>query len=410
MDKQNSQNRNNHFWKSFFGGALGSVITLIVAAVLIFSSAGNIPVAYMQEDNTPSEDSAQTLVDFESAIIGAVEKTSDAVVSVSNYQYVSSPESIFSYYSGIDLNNTEETLSLVGQGSGVVYKIEGDQAYIVTNNHVIEDAEEVSVIMANGEVIQAQIIGADAISDLAVLQIPADQVTTVIEFADSDAVQVGSLAIAIGSPLGSEFSSSVTQGIVSGVDRVVPVDVDDDGNADYDMSLLQTDAAINPGNSGGALVNKNGQLIGINSSKLSSTQIEGMGFAIPSNEVVNIIGLLEADGEVIRPSLGVSTYNLNEIALRSRVEVLGLDENTVDGVVVNQVLPDSSADKGGVEQYDVIVGMNDQPVTNLSDLRKELYRYNIGDTVTLNIIRNGENMQLELVLEATSSTPTTNQN
>lgn len=400
MDKHENSNRNNHFWKSFFSGALGSVVTLLVVALLVF----NIPVVQMQGEDGATEEASQTLVDFESAIIGAVEKTSDAVVSVSNYQYVPSQETIFSYYSGIELGEPEDNLTLVGQGSGVVYKIDGDSAYVVTNNHVIDGAQEVSIIMADGEVVQAEIIGADEISDLAVLRVSAEHITTVVEFADSDAIQVGSLAIAIGSPLGSEFSSSVTQGIVSGLERIVPVDADGDGNTDYDMNLLQTDAAINPGNSGGALVNKDGQLIGINSSKLSSTQIEGMGFAIPSNDVASIIEQLEANGEVIRPVLGVATYNLNEIALSSRVDVLKLEEDMVDGVVVNQVIPNSSAEKGGVERYDVIVGMNDAAITNLSDLRKELYKYSIGETVTLEVIREGETMQLELVLEAGNNT------
>ncbi|MGX7099005.1 S1C family serine protease [Globicatella sanguinis] len=409
----NSNKKDNPFWKSVFGGILGSAIIIGMVFLLalngLFQSSETMK-AYSQESDTNS----QTLTDFESAIMGAVEKTGDAVVSVNNLQsqhmnQIGNYGFGYGYSSNsqgtVDLQDPEQSLELYGTGSGVVYKIEGDTAYIVTNNHVVDGADKLQIITAEGETVDAELVGTDVFTDLAVLKVSSEKLKTAITFADSDQLKVGSLAIAIGSPLGSEFSSSVTQGIVSGTDRVVPFDMNDDGEDDWEMNLIQTDAAINPGNSGGALINKNGELIGINSSKLSSTEIEGMGFAIPSNDVQNVISQLEENGKVTRPVLGVSyLIPVNQLSARSKTEVLGLAEDAEEGVVVSEVVSGTAADKAGMEKYDVITEFDGVAINGMMDLRKELYKHQAGDQVELTIIRRGETQKLTITLEVDETT------
>ena len=409
----NSNKKDNPFWKSVFGGILGSAIIIGMVFLLSFNGlfqSSETMKAYSQE----SDDNSQTLTDFESAIMGAVEKTGDAVVSVNNLQsqhmnQIGNYGFGYGYSSNsqgtVDLQDPEQSLVLSGTGSGVVYKIEGDTAYIVTNNHVIDRADKLQIITAEGDTVDAELVGSDVFTDLAVLKVSSGKLKTAITFADSDQLKVGSLAIAIGSPLGSKFSSSVTQGIVSGTDRVVPFDMNNDGEDDWEMNLIQTDAAINPGNSGGALINKNGELIGINSSKLSSTEIEGMDFAIPSNDVQNVISQLEANGKVTRPVLGVSyLIPVNQLSTRSKTEVLGLSEDAEEGVVVSEVVPGTAADKAGMEKYDVITEFDGVAINGMMELRKELYKHQPGEKVELTIIRRGETQKLTITLEVDEAT------
>lgn len=397
---QQTETPSSSFWRSVFGGIMGTVLVLSLVGVLGFGLlSDDQPTAYSQED----------LIEFESTITQTVQDTQEAVVSVGNYQSVqTNPFGQRGYVEGqgLQLEDIQQEPILVGTGSGVIYKVDGEIAYVVTNNHVIDGHDSLEVTLNDGTQIEATEVGSDALSDLAVLQISSESVTDVIEFANSDEIQVGSIAIAIGSPLDSAtFASTVTQGIVSGLNRSLPIDTDSDGAEDWEMTLLQTDAAINPGNSGGALVNSSGQLIGINSSKIATSTVEGMGFAIPSNNVTQIIEQLEANGEVIRPVLGTTTVNLNYFALETRVQDLGLAEDMTDGAVVIDVAANSSAEAAGIEQFDVITAINDEPVTDGQVLRQLLYEYQVSDTITLTIIRGGEEQQIDVTLEAS---PTTN--
>lgn len=397
---QQTETQSLSFWRSVFGGIMGTVLVLSLVSVLGFGLlSDDQPTAYSQED----------LIEFESTITQTVQDTQEAVVSVGNYQSVqTSPFGQRGYVEGqgLQLEDIQQEPILVGTGSGVIYKVDGEIAYVVTNNHVIDGHDSLEVTLNDGTQIEATEVGSDALSDLAVLQISSESVTDVIEFANSDEIQVGSIAIAIGSPLDSAtFASTVTQGIVSGLNRSLPIDTDGDGAEDWEMTLLQTDAAINPGNSGGALVNSSGQLIGINSSKIATSTVEGMGFAIPSNDVTQIIEQLEANGEVIRPVLGTTTVNLNYFALETRVQDLGLAEDMTDGAVVIDVAANSSAEAAGIEQFDVITAINDEPVTDGQVLRQLLYEHQVGDTITLTLIRGGEEQQVDVTLEAS---PTTN--
>ena len=403
--QENQKNQTSLFWKGIFGGVLCSVLVLFF--ILTLGIDLDIYKASRQVG------ARQDLSDFESVIVDTAAKTSGAVVSVENYQSFQGNGmfygSIFGSDGGINLEEFDTEPQLAGTGSGVVYKIDGDTAYIVTNNHVVENSDSLEVQMSDGRKTEAELIGTDALSDLAVLAIPADYADTVLEFADSDDVQVGSLAIAIGSPVGSEFASSVTQGIISGLNRKVEVDTNGDQKPDWDMTLIQTDAAINPGNSGGALVNSKGQLVGINSSKLASATIEGMGFAIPSNDVKDITQQLESTGSVERPALGIQMYDLSNISINSRVNILKLEEDQVDGVVIMKVQRGSSADKAGLQEYDVITMINDQEITDAMSLKKALYQYNVGDTVQITIVRDGQEETIDVALTDSIPTPSSQQ-
>ena len=358
------------------------------------NDAGN-----QQDTVTITEDKDGTKTDLtvevSSGITEAVQVVDEAVVSVLNMQAGSDLGSygyLFDFYDVPAPESSEEQgeLEEAGSGSGVVYKTEGGDAYVVTNNHVVEGSDAVEVMFINGEKVPAEIVGSDVWTDLSVLKISAEHVSKVAEFGDSDSLVVGEPAIAIGSPLGTEFASSVTSGIISGKGRSVPVDTNADGIPDWNSTAIQTDAAINPGNSGGALVNIQGQLIGINSMKISTSTVEGMGFAIPSNDVKEIVAQLEENGEVIRPYLGIQYQPLSFISEADKQNILQLPESVTEGVVLTSVVPGSPAEEAGLETYDVIVSYNGEPVTDEVNLRQHIYSTEVNATVEITFYRGQE--------------------
>lgn len=328
----------------------------------------------------------------------AVEKVQDAVVSVINYQTQSS-NSLSSIFGNIE---SSDELAVAGEGSGVIYKKDGDTAYIVTNNHVISGAEKIDILLASGEKLSGELVGADTYSDIAVIKIAADKVTTIAEFANSDTIKVGETAIAIGSPLGSVYANTVTQGIISSLSRTVTSQTED--GQTISTNAIQTDTAINPGNSGGPLINIQGQVIGINSSKITSSSVsssgvavEGMGFAIPSNDTVQIINQLETNGKVTRPALGVQMVNLTDLST-SQLEKAGLaNTDLTSGVLIVSTQSGLPAD-GKFEPYDVIIEIDGETIENKSDLQSELYKHQIGDTITVTYYRNNKKMTVDIKL------------
>lgn len=364
---------------------LVGVATLTLAGCQTASNEGT-------ESTSPTQneaDTTQVRVEVTSDITEAVEKVEGAVVSVINMQQQNT-EGFNGLFGTTESAQEDDQLQTAGEGSGVIYKTDGDSSYVVTNNHVIEGSDAIEVLMKDGTKVEAELVGADSWTDLAVLKISSENVTTVAEFGDSDLLNVGEPAIAIGSPLGTNYASSVTSGIISAKNRSVPADIDGDGAADWEMTAIQTDAAINPGNSGGALVNIAGQVIGINSMKISSDTVEGMGFAIPSNDVVEIIAELEANGEVVRPVLGISLLDLSQISEQQQSAVLELPDDVNSGVVVAQVEAGSAAEQGGLEQYDVIVGFNGEEITDTIELRQAIYSTDVGQEVEIEVYRGGE--------------------
>lgn len=382
------------------------VVGSLTGGALILSGVAlqNVVTPTASQNQTNTVQAQGTASEFEETIMKAVEKAKDSVVSIQNYQKESQQNNLYGYGTGgenqVDLEDPSASQKLAGEGSGVIYKIDGDSAYLVTNNHVVENADSLKVKLADGTTEDGELVGRDAVSDLAVVKISSKNVKSAIKFADSDATKVGSIAIAIGSPLGSKFSNSVTQGIISGQSRIVPMDLNKDGQADIETTLIQTSAAINPGNSGGALLNKDGDLVGINSSKFSNVDVEGMGFAIPSKEVQRVIAQLEKDGKVTRPFIGISQNDLANITSRSKSEILKLKSDQTDGVVVTDTVKGSPAETAGLKKYDVITKIGDKEIKNILELRRELYAYNVGDKVELTVLREGKETKVQVTLGA----------
>ena len=382
------------------------VVGSLTGGALILSGLAlqNVVTPTASQNQTNTVQAQGTASEFEETIMKAVEKAKDSVVSIQNYQKESQQNNLYGYGTGgenqVDLEDPSASQKLAGEGSGVIYKIDGDTAYLVTNNHVVENADSLKVKLADGTTEDGELVGRDVVSDLAVVKISSKNVKSAIKFADSDATKVGSIAIAIGSPLGSKFSNSVTQGIISGQSRIVPMDLDKDGQADIETTLIQTSAAINPGNSGGALLNKDGDLVGINSSKFSNVDVEGMGFAIPSKEVQRVIAQLEKDGKVTRPFIGISQNDLANITSRSKTEILKLKSDQTDGVVVTDTVKGSPAETAGLKKYDVITKIGDKEIKNILELRRELYAYNVGDKVELTVLREGKETKIQVTLGA----------
>ena len=371
----------------FLSGALGSFVTL-----QLYQKQGS------QAANNTTNTVTQTSYKNENATTQAVNKVKDAVVSVITYS-ANRQNSVF----GNDETDTDtDSQQVASEGSGVIYKKNGKDAYLVTNTHVIKGASKVDIRLADGTKVPGEIVGSDTFSDIAVVKISSEKVTTVAEFGDSSKLNVGETAIAIGSPLGSEYANTVTQGIISSLNRNVSLK-SQDGQA-ISTKAIQTDTAINPGNSGGPLINIQGQVIGITSSKIASnggTSVEGLGFAIPSNDAQNIIKQLESDGKVTRPALGIQMVNLANIGAND-LRKLNIPSSVTSGVVVKSVQSNMPA-SGYLEKYDVITKVDDKDISSSTDLQSALYNHSIGDTIKITYYRNGKEETTTVKLDKSTS-------
>lgn len=373
----------------FLSGALGSFVTL-----QLYQKQGN------QATNNNSGTVTQTSYKNENSTTQAVNKVKDAVVSIITYSSSSSRQS--SVFNADDTNSDSDNQQIASEGSGVIYKKDDKDAYLVTNTHVINGALKVDIRLADGTKVPGEIVGSDTFSDIAVVKISSEKVTTVAEFGDSSQLSVGETAIAIGSPLGSEYANTVTQGIISSLNRNVSLK-SEDGQA-ISTKAIQTDTAINPGNSGGPLVNIQGQVIGITSSKIASnggTSVEGLGFAIPSNDAQNIIKQLESDGKVTRPALGIQMVNLSNVGA-SDLRKLNIPSGLTSGVVVRSVQNNMPAN-GHLQKYDVITKVDDKEIASSTDLQHALYNHAIGDTIKVTYYRNGKEETTSIKLDKNSS-------
>lgn len=309
-----------------------------------------------------------------------------------------------SVVSVINFKKSGNTYNESSEGSGFVYKKAEGSAFIVTNNHVIDGADKLQVITNDNKTVTAELVGKDSLTDLAVLKITDSSTISTASFGDSAKISVGQQVLAIGSPLGSQYASSVTEGIISSTKRLVQAD-DDSGQNYGGSTVIQTDAAINPGNSGGPLINLAGQVVGINSMKLSSssngTAVEGIGFAIPSDQVVDIVNKLVKDGKVTRPALGIQMINLSQVPVNEQQSTLKIPNTVNGGVVLYKVNSGSPADKAGLKKYDVIVGIDGKTVANQADLREQLYTHKVGDKTTLTYYRGTEKKTVTLKLNQT---------
>ena len=312
-------------------------------------------------------------------IADAVEKVYDAVVVVNTY-----------------ING-----EAYSSGTGFVYKTEDKTAYLLTNNHVIENADDVYVTFTDGTIVEAKVVGSDVYSDVAVLSVDKDYIISVAEIGSSEDARLGDTVFAIGAPLDSAYSWSVTRGIVSGKDRLVQVELTS-GNTKTPMivNTIQTDAAINNGNSGGPLANSNGEVIGITSIKLASSTIEGMGFAIPIETAIDYAEELISGNEVERPYLGVYMLDVTSAYYYREYYDIIREANVTSGVIVTDFEDNSPAAEAGLEVGDIITKVDGHDISSSAYLRYYLYKHKVGEEMNLTIIRNGRERDISVMLTA----------
>lgn len=387
-----SKNKTKFPW---FKTIIVALVAGIIGALLVLG-IGKIMESTGLNDNGSSVQEASNSSNGGNTLDGKSEKydsvnqmindVSPAIVGVINMQKAQNLDSLLKG----DSSKSEEA----GVGSGVIYQKNNGSAYIVTNNHVIDGANEIKVQLHNSKQVDAKLVGKDALTDIAVLKINDTKGTKAIDFANSSKVNTGDSVFAMGNPLGLEFANSVTSGIISASERTIDTKTSAGTNK---VNVLQTDAAINPGNSGGALVDINGNLVGINSMKIASEQVEGIGFAIPSNEVKVTIKELVENGEIERPSIGISLLNVSEIPEQYKEE---LNTKRNDGVYIAKVHADNELKEG-----DIITAIDDKKVKEDADLRSYLYENKKpGDSVEMTIERNGKEQTVEVPLKEQKST------
>lgn len=368
---------------------------------------GNVTSSKLNKNNTTTTKVNHVTTSYKNtnSTTHAVNKVKDAVVSVITYANNKSQNSIFG---NDDFNsNNNNSQRVASEGSGVIYKKDSKYAYLVTNTHVINGASKVDIRLADGNKVPGEIVGSDTYSDISVVRISASKVKSVAEFGDSSKLTVGETAIAIGSPLGSNYANTVTQGIISSLNRNVSLKSED--GQTISTQAIQTDTAINPGNSGGPLVNIQGQVIGITSSKIASnrgTSVEGLGFAIPSNDVTNIISQLESNGAVTRPALGIQMIDISNLS-SSDLSRLKLPAKVTAGVVVRSAQSGMPA-AGKLQKYDVITKIDGKDISSANDLQSALYKHSIGDDIKITFYRNGK--ETTTTIKLTKSTKDLNSN
>lgn len=361
----NNEHNNKNNWSKKI---ISYIVVFFVGCIIMYAIIYFFPVTLTE--SVTREERNVTIND--TGIAEAVAKVYDAVVVVSTY--------------------SDDTY--VASGTGFVFRHDGDTYYLLTNYHVIEDGNHVTVTFTDGSIVETEIIGFDEYQDIVVLAIESDEEYTVAEIGNNDETRIGDTAFAVGAPLDSAYSWTVTRGIISGKDRMVEVEID---NGNYIMRTLQTDAAINSGNSGGPLCNANGEVIGITSLKLVNDGIEGMGFAIPIEDAIDKAEDI-INGEVTDyPYLGVSMLDFAD-AYFSQYYSLIRQSNLDGGVIVTDVVEDSPAANGGIRANDIITAMDGEEVPSVAYLRYYLYQHNVGDTVTFTVYRNGDTRDIEVTL------------
>lgn len=358
------------------------VLAIVVGSVIVISILKWTPLL-SKLDTTVSSSSNDKIttntkknnVYEKSSLAAAIENVYDSVVMVQSYK------------------NGE----VQSTGTGFIYKKDSNYGYVMTNQHVVSNADKVVLVLSNDEEIEAKILGGDEYLDLAVMSISKDKVPQVATIGSSEDMKVGDTIFTIGTPMGYEYRGTVTSGILSGKDRLVSVSVSNSSSSDWVMKVLQIDAAINPGNSGGPLVNASGKVIGINSMKLVQDEIEGMGFAIPIEIAMAHIDELEKGKKIEWPLLGISMANVTDSTLLRRNDIT-IDKSIKEGTVVVEISEGSGASKSDLKPGDVITKLNGEKVKDTAYLRYELYKNKPGDTIEVTYIRDGKEHTTKVVL------------
>lgn len=348
-------------------------VIIIIIGIILVSVISSLTTYFLVRGNNTQISAGNTTYNVEN-----VENPVVAVAQIAGPSVVGVKVDFYEQGFFGELQETSE------EGSGIIYSEDG---YIITNYHVVEDAisstsAQVTVTLSNQEEYIAKIIGTDSVTDLALLKIDATGLTPAT-FGKSSDLQVGELAVAIGNPLGQEFAGSVTVGYISALNRTITTD----GRT---YQLIQTDAAINPGNSGGALVNAKGEVIGINTVKVTDTTVEGLGFAIPSDDALKIIEELKLTGKIVRPYIGIYGIDMDEATAKRN--------NLVEGVYVYQVFSGSPAEAAGISRGDIIVEFDGQQVKTKQELNNAKNQKSIGDKVKVKVYRGGDYQELEITL------------
>lgn len=350
---------------SFVGGAFWSYL------IINQLDNGNMTSNLRKEDYTISENS----------ISASVDKVYDATVTVCTYK----------------------DGTLVSSGTGFVYKQDGSTSYIMTNNHVISGGNSAKVMFSDGSEADTKILGGDTYADIAVLSVASSSIKQVATIGSTENIKLGDTTFTVGAPLGDTYSGTVTKGILSGKDRLVEVSFSGT-TSDYYMKVLQTDAALNPGNSGGPLCNINGEVIGVNSLKLTqetttstSYSVEGMGFAIPIEDALYYAETIEKGGMVKRPYIGISMLDITDSYYLWKSGIT-IADNVKEGVAVLEVVSGSPADKAKLQKGDIIIKIGDENVSSVAKFRYELYKYSPNDKAVLTYNRNGKINTTEIVL------------
>lgn len=351
--------------------------TSIILAFFIGIMGTIVVLRYMpQEQKIINTESSKTVsVTETNTIKSAIDKIYDAVVLVETYK-----------------NNT-----VISSGTGFVYKKDETNGYIITNHHVIDGGNKFTVTLTNGTEVEATLLGSDEYSDIAILSIEPNAVIQVATLGESTNSEIGDTVFAVGSPLGKEYMGTVTKGILSGKDRTVTVS-STSAKTSLMIEVLQTDAAINPGNSGGPLVNMNGEVIGVTSMKLVQDEIEGMGFAIPIEIVNSLIDRLEKGETIERPIIGIEMTDISNTYYLYRQGIL-VPEDVANGVVITKIQDNYPAQKAGLEKGDIILSINDTEIQDSAHFKYLLYKYEVGDKITLKYMRNNKIQETTLILD-----------
>lgn len=415
IEQPQKQKKPNGWFKPFVSGVVGGILALSIYVLTPYAQHSSDSTANTANDSAAKTEAVSTnhtnsskttavqTSNSSNSISSMVENVSPAIVGITNYQ-TQTDTSFGDFNTPFDESqqNKSSQEEKTGTGSGVIFKKSGNKAYVLTNNHVIEGANKLTVSLHDGKTIEGKLVGADPLTDLAVVEISSSHVTKVAALGNSSSLRAGETVIAIGNPLGEDLSRTVTQGIVSGVDRTVSMNT---SAGESSINVIQTDAAINPGNSGGPLLTTDGKVVGITSMKISETGVEGIGFALPINDVKPIADQLLAKGKIERPYIGISMLDLEQVPDVYQKETLGLKSNQLDqGVYVKDIAAGSPAAKAGLKSEDVITGINGKQIKTGSELRHELYtNAKVGDTVSITLIRNGKQETKQVTLTQSES-------
>ncbi len=373
--------KKKRMWVGVLAGILAGVLLSASAFSIILVKNGLVKLPFISDDKNGLLHESENSFEFSrltddsrepKSLVEIAAEVGPSVVMVTTTSTVSS-----------FLGNTIQQ----GSGSGIVVSADG---YIITNNHVIENTQVVKVKLSDGTEYAANVIGSDQKTDIAVLKIDGTSNLSVAVMGDSDKIQVGELAVAIGNPLGTQLTGTVTQGVISAVNRTV-----ESINNTY-VNLIQTDAAINSGNSGGALVNGYGEIIGVNTVKYAASGVEGIGFAIPVNDVMPIVDDLIENGYVRgRPLIGINIIEVNE--------QLSAYNNIPVGLYVANVEPGSAADMGGIKAGDVITKADGKEVKTRDELNGIRDTKKVGEVLVFEVYRNGKNIEVSIILQEDKS-------